>query len=274
MSSFPPPTTTTSYSGFMKSPQLPCVDTTEGTVVGQMVVNIGIAVHSIDMPLRCQDDPAAMTSDRLRRQIDALLDEAEFAIRAEDWQTVNQRVRSVLALEPKNADALAHAQAAERADATAHPRPTKDGAASTTQRAGSTAPPTAFANGRYVVKRFLGEGGKKKVYLAHDSLLDRDVAFALIKTEGLDAAARERVTREAQAMGRLGAHPHIVTVFDIGEEAGQPYLVLPVLGGGDVEGIIEKAPEHKLPLEQAIKIATETCLGLEFVHAKGIVHRD
>jgi hypothetical protein len=75
-------------------------------------------------------------------------------------------------------------------------------------------------------------------------------------------------------MGRLGAHPHIVTVFDIGEEDGQPYLVLPVLAGGDVEGVIEKAMDNRLPLEQAIKIATETCLGLEFVHAKGIVHRD
>ena len=45
------------------------------------------------------------------------------------------------------------------------------------------------------VKRFLGEGGKKRVYLAHDSLLDRDIAFALIKTEGLDAASRTRITR-------------------------------------------------------------------------------
>jgi hypothetical protein len=47
-----------------------------------------------------------------------------------------------------------------------------------------------------------------------------------------------------------------------------------VLGGGDVEGIIEKAPEHKLSIEQAVKIAVETCLGLEFAHGKGIIHRD
>ena len=70
-------------------------------------------------------------------------------------------------------------------------------------------------------------------------------------------------------MGRLGAHPHIVTVFDIGEEDGQPYLVLPVLAGGDVEGVIEKAPEHKLPIERAVKIAIDTCLGLEFAHSQG-----
>jgi tetratricopeptide (TPR) repeat protein len=138
----------------------------------------------------------------------------------------------------------------------------------------STEQPSSFANGRYEVRRFLGEGGKKRVYLAHDAQLDRDVAFALIKTEGLDEAARVRITREAQAMGRLGSHPHIVTVYDIGEENGQPYLVLPVLPGGDVEGVIEDAEDHKLSIEQAVKIATETCLGLEFSHEKGIIHRD
>src|SRR5262245_18926271 len=53
--------------------------------------------------------------------------------------------------------------------------------------------PTAFAGGRYSVKRFLGEGGKKKVYLVHDTLLDRDVAFSLIKTEGLDEVGVERI---------------------------------------------------------------------------------
>ncbi len=82
--------------------------------------------------------------------------------------------------------------------------------------------PTSFANGRYQVKKFLGEGGKKKVYLAHDTVLDRDVAFALIKTEKLDETARTRIKREAQAMGRLGDHPNIVTVFDFGDHEGQP----------------------------------------------------
>ena len=135
------------------------------------------------------------------------------------------------------------------------------------------AEPASFAAGRYEVKKFLGEGGKKKVYLAHDLLLDRDVAFALIKTEGLDETSRTRVAREAQAMGRLGSHPHIVTVFDLGDEHGQPFMVTELMGGGDVEAMVEDAPEG-VPLEEAIGIAVSVCQGLEFAHEKQLVHRD
>ena len=124
--------------------------------------------------------------------------------------------------------------------------------------------PASFVNDRYQVKRFLGEGGKKKVYLAYDTTLDRDVAFALIKTEGLDETSRVRIQRETQAMGRLGYHPHIVTVFYLGEEPstssgeGQPYMVTELMGGGDVKGLIEDAPNRLIPLEQTVKIARET----------------
>ena len=75
-------------------------------------------------------------------------------------------------------------------------------------------------------------------------------------------------------MGRLGSHSHIVTVFDLGQEADQPYMVTELMGGRDVEGLIEDVPDHRLPLNQAIKIAQETCRGLEFAHGRGIVHRD
>ena len=145
-----------------------------------------------------------------------------------------------------------------RRGAPADPRPTPVGAL--------LAAPTSFANGRYEVKKFLGEGGKKKVYLAHDTLLDRDVAFALIKTDALDEASRSRITREARAMGRLGDHGHIMPIYDLGQEKGQPFMVLPLMGGGDVEGLITMAPEHRMPLEQAIDIAKSVCLGLQFAH--------
>src|SRR3989454_5885037 len=140
------------------------------------------------------------------------------------------------------------------------------GQAPTLPDGAAAAHPASFCEGRYEVKRFLGEGGKKRVYLAHDAKLDRDVAFALIKTEGLDQEGLLRIKREAQAMGRLGDHPHIVSVYDIGEIEGQatpplpgppprggegtpsrgertnpiptslsqPYLVSQLMGGGDV----------------------------------------
>src|SRR6266540_2031081 len=112
--------------------------------------------------------------------------------------------------------------------------------------------PASFANGRYAVKGFLGEGGRKRVYLAHDSKLDRDVAVAVIKTEGLDEAGLSRVKREAQAMGRLGDHPNIVTVFDIGDDSAQPYIVSQYMGGGDLDGMLSKAPNRRLPILDAM----------------------
>ncbi|HEY7467580.1 MAG TPA: AAA family ATPase, partial [Dehalococcoidia bacterium] len=213
-----------------------------------------------------------MTSERIRRRIEQLLDEADQAMTRLDWTTVRDRASAVLAADPENIDAKAYLEMAARGLAGDPPAPPASEAPSTLSPA--AAQPDSFASGRYVVRRFLGEGGKKKVYLAHDARLDRDVAFALIKTEGLDEAARERITREAQAMGRLGNHPNIVTVYDIGDEAGQPFLVLPVLEGGDVEGLIEKAPEHRLPLDEVVRIGVDTCEGLEFLHAKGLIHRD
>ena len=154
-----------------------------------------------------------MASERVQRQIDRLLDEAEVAITEEDWQTVGSR--SVLAIDPVNSDAMTYLAAAERAvggsTPPATPNPTTSDSPPTSDTTSSQ--PTSFANDRYQVKRFLGEGGKKKVYLAQDTRLDREVAFALFKTEGLDETSRTRIQREAQAMGRLGSHPHIVTVL-------------------------------------------------------------
>ena len=216
-----------------------------------------------------------MASERTQRQIDRLLDEAEQAITDEEWPTVGSRARAVLALDPENPDAINYSAAADRALSGSASQPTTQPATPTPAiSAPSLEEPTSFANGRYQVKRFLGEGGKEKFYLAQDTLLDREVAFALIKTEGLDDTSRTRIQREAQAMGRLGSHPHIVTVFDLGQESEQPYMVTELMGGGDVEGVIEEAAGHRLSLEQAVSIAQETCRGLEFAHSRGIVHRD
>jgi len=210
-----------------------------------------------------------MTSQRIQRRIEALLDEADEAVARKDWATAIELANDALTLDSTNTDAFALLSMAERRAALEGQRPSLPHPSPTA----ATAQPTSFAGGRYEVRRFLGEGGKKRVFLAHDTRLDRDVAFALIKTEGLDEVGRERIAREAQAMGRLGAHPHIVTIFEIGEEAGSPFVVNELLAGGDVEGELEKAG-GALPLARALEIAKGVARGLAFAHERGIVHRD
>ena len=189
-----------------------------------------------------------MATERIQKRIDRLLDQIEQEADQQNWQRVRELSGEVLEFAPDNADATTFFAVAERRISAAgepeSPSPSSKGV--------EVAQPTSFANGRYQVQRLLGEGGKKRVYLAQDRTLDREVAFALIKTEGLDDTSRTRIQREAQAMGRLGSHPHIVTVFDLGEEAGQPYMVTELMGGGDVEGLVEEAPDHRIPLERAM----------------------
>ena len=131
-----------------------------------------------------------MTSERIRRRIDRLLDEAEEALTRRDWGAVRNYASDVLALDPGNQDATAFVAASERAS---NAGPGSGGRAESAPLAPPEKPavvqPSSFADGRYKVQRSLGEGGKKRVYLAHDSVLDRDVAIAVIKTEGLDDAS-------------------------------------------------------------------------------------
>ncbi len=159
-----------------------------------------------------------MASERVRRRLERLLDQIDEAESQENWDLVRNLARDILEIDPGNDEATAYLNAAERRLSAIQPAPANQSDSESGVAGQPTSEPASFANGRYRVQRFLGEGGKKKVYLAQDTTLDRDVAFALIKTEGLDETSRTRIQREAQAMGRLGSHPHIVTVFDLGEE--------------------------------------------------------
>ncbi|HYU65948.1 MAG TPA: serine/threonine-protein kinase, partial [Jatrophihabitantaceae bacterium] len=136
--------------------------------------------------------------------------------------------------------------------------------------------PTTFVDGRYRVERFLGEGAHKRVFLARDTMLDRDVAFALIRAEALDEGRADRIRREAQAMGRLAAHPNVVTVYDAGEDAGAPYIVEEYLDGGTVADVLARSdpPGRPLPVERAVRIAADVCAALDHAHGHGVVHRD
>jgi len=63
----------------------------------------------------------------------------------------------------------------------------------------------------------------------------------------MDEAARQRIAREARAMRRLGDHPHIMPIYDLGDHEGQPFMVLPLMGGGDVEVLVKKGSERRIP---------------------------
>jgi class 3 adenylate cyclase len=134
--------------------------------------------------------------------------------------------------------------------------------------------PASLGGGRYQIEERIGEGSRKRVYRAHDARLDRTVALAIVKTEGLDAAGLDRVRRETRAMGRLGDHRNLVTVYDVGDEDGRTFIVSQYLAGGDVEQLLRASPDNRLPLERAIQIAADVAAALAHAHAHDTVHRD
>jgi len=126
--------------------------------------------------------------------------------------------------------------------------------------------------GRYRLDDRLGEGGMGVVYRAWDTVLERVVALKLmIGDTSVDPAARERFFREARSAAQL-THKNIVTVYDLGEHQGQPYLAMEFLDGEDLQRRLARA--EKASVWRKIDIAIEICHGMEFAHAHGVIHRD
>src|SRR5829696_1667119 len=132
----------------------------------------------------------------------------------------------------------------------------------------------SFANGRYQVRSLLGEGGQKRVFLARDSQLDRDVVIGLLNGRCVEAETLQRLRLEAKAMARLDEHPNVVAVFDIGEEDGNRYIVTQYVRGGSVADVLFARKPEPLELPKAIRIAAQTCRALAHAHAHAILHRD
>jgi eukaryotic-like serine/threonine-protein kinase len=126
---------------------------------------------------------------------------------------------------------------------------------------------------RYRDPERVGRGGMGDIYRATDAVLGRDVAVKILADRySQDAPVRERFTREALAAARLSGEPNTVTIFDVGEHGGRPYIVMEFLGGGSLDDVLRRegaqTPQRVFGwLEQAAR-------ALDAAHARGVVHRD
>lgn len=124
--------------------------------------------------------------------------------------------------------------------------------------------------GAYALQRMLGQGGMSRVYLARDVRLRRDVAVKVLEAHLANHAGfRERFVREARVAAALD-HPHIVPIFDVGE---QPFLhlVMPYLSGGSVQQQLSRVP---IPASEAVSYCTQVADALGYAHRHGVIHRD
>jgi serine/threonine protein kinase len=126
--------------------------------------------------------------------------------------------------------------------------------------------------GKYAVVGRIGRGGMGMVYRGWDEVLEREVAVKTLTIEGtLDEESRQRFQIEARAAARL-QHANIVTVFELGEERGLPFIAMELLPGVDLETLIRSG--EPLLLQEKLEIMVQVLRGLHFAHEHGIVHRD
>ena len=138
--------------------------------------------------------------------------------------------------------------------------------------AGDMVTPPMEVFGRYQLHERIGQGGMGVVYRAFDTVLERVVALKLVQAPAeLDAELRERFFREARAAGHL-SHPNIVTIYDLGEHDGRPYIAMEYLDGEDLQKRLAR-PE-RMSLRHRLDLAIEICQSIEYAHSRGIVHRD
>ncbi len=111
------------------------------------------------------------------------------------------------------------------------------------------------------------------VYAAHDELLGRDVAVKVLAEHlGADPKAHLRFQREARAAAGLSSHPHVVTIYDVGEHNGRSFIVMELLPGGSLAAVLK--PGRPIDRATAVRWLRDAASALDAAHAAGIVHRD
>src|SRR6185369_5392238 len=126
--------------------------------------------------------------------------------------------------------------------------------------------------GKYEIIERLGRGGMGTIFKAHDPVLDRFVAVKVISTDiEITDELRARFFREAKACARL-SHPNIVTIYAMGDNNGQLFIVMELLEGEELKHLI--AQRKVLALQDKLSIMVQVCDGLHYAHQNGIVHRD
>jgi serine/threonine protein kinase len=126
--------------------------------------------------------------------------------------------------------------------------------------------------GKYEIIEEVGRGAMGIVFKARDPVLGRLVALKTLTSESLtDPSLLQRFAREAQSAGSL-QHPNIVTIFDLGEADGKPYIAMEFVEGESLQTII--ARRVSMPLAQKVKIIVQFCQGLDHAHRHGVIHRD
>lgn len=129
--------------------------------------------------------------------------------------------------------------------------------------------------GRYRIRRFLGEGDRKRTYLVDDTVFPRRVALALIKPEAA-LSDPEGTRREAEALAKAGTNENIVTLHDSGTIEGTEYLVFDYLSGGTLREYMSKRAERNKPMsvEEVMHLGRRLARALAHVHGLGMIHRD
>ena len=131
---------------------------------------------------------------------------------------------------------------------------------------------TGILPGRYEEPRLVGRGGMGEIYLAHDRELDRRVAVKILDEHVAESPEfRRRFRREALTAARLSGEAHVVTIFDVGEHEGRPFIVMEYLPGGT---LAERARASPPSLEQSLAWLAQAATALDTAHATGVVHRD